>query len=66
MTDYIYVPIRCHYDYLNAPEQHNKVAGILHPSHAFSSIFNYESFEKIRHFAGIIKNDLEIADSLLE
>jgi len=66
LPENIYIPIRYHHDYDNAPELHKDVARILHLSHAFSSIFNDESFEKIRHFAGIIKDDLAIADSVLE
>jgi diguanylate cyclase (GGDEF)-like protein len=66
LPENIYVPIRYHHNYCIAPEQHKKAARILHLSHAFSSIFNDESFEKIQHFAGIIKDDLAIADSVLE
>lgn len=67
LPENIYLPIMYHHGYDDAPEPHKNTARILYLSHAFSSIFNdTESFEKIRHFASIIKDDLGISDSSLE
>jgi len=67
LPENIYMPIRYHHGYVDAPEQCRYKARILYLSNALSSIFSdTENSEKIRHFAKIIKDDLEISDSVLE
>jgi len=67
LPESIHMPIRYHHGYLDAPEQWRERARILYLSNALSSIFSdTEYYEKIRHFADIIKADLEISDSVLE
>ena len=67
LSEKIYLPIMYHHDYGAAPEPLKNSSRILYLSHAFSSIFNdIDSFEKIRHFADIIKDDLGISDPVLE
>jgi len=65
--EHVYLPIRYHHKYMEAPEQYRQTARILYLSNALSSIYSDdESFEKIKHFAGLIRNDLNISDSVLE
>ena len=67
LPETIYEPIRHHHNYEDAPEQYRLAARILFLSNALSSIYSdVESYEKISHFAGIIKKDLDISDSGLE
>jgi diguanylate cyclase (GGDEF)-like protein len=67
LPENIYMPIKYHHGYADAPEHCKNKARILYLSNALSSIFSdTESYEKIRHFADIIKDDLEISDSVLE
>jgi diguanylate cyclase (GGDEF)-like protein len=67
LPEHIYMPIKYHHGYLDAPEQYRCRARILYLSNALSSVFSdTDSYEKIRHFADIIKADLEISDSILE
>jgi len=67
LPENIYLPIRHHHNYKNAPEEYRQAARILYLSNALSSIYSdIESYEKIKHFSGIIKNDLDISDSVLE
>jgi diguanylate cyclase (GGDEF)-like protein len=67
LPENIYLPIRYHHGYGDAPEQYRYQARILYLSNALSSIFSdTDCYEKIRHFAGIIKDDLAVSDSLLE
>lgn len=61
------MPIRYHHGYLDAPEQWRHRARILYLCNAFSTIFSdTEDTEKVRHFAEIIKADLDISNSVLE
>ena len=67
LPENIYMPIKYHHGYVDAPEQCRYKARILYLSNALSSIFSdTESSEKIRHFADIIKADLEISHTVLE
>jgi diguanylate cyclase (GGDEF)-like protein len=67
LPERIYLPIRHHHKYEDAPEQYRQASRILFLSNALSSIYSdIESYEKIRHFADVIKNDLDISDSVLE
>jgi len=67
LPENIYLPIRHHHHYEDAPEQYRQAARTLFLSNALSSIYSdIESYDKIRHFADVIKNDLEISDSVLE
>lgn len=61
------MPIKYHHGYGDAPEQCKYQARILYLSNALSSIFSDTEYsEKVRHFANIIKVDLEITDPVLE
>jgi diguanylate cyclase (GGDEF)-like protein len=67
LPENIYMPIRYHHGYVYAPEQFKHQARILYLSNALSSIFSDTEYsEKVRHFANIIKVDLEIPDPVLE
>ncbi len=67
LPENIYLPIRHHHNYRDAPERYRQAARILFLSNALSSIYSdIESYEKIKHFSDIIKNDLNISDSALE
>jgi len=67
LPENIYLPIRYHHNYEDAPEQHRQAARILFLSNALSSIYSdVESYDKIRHFADVIKNDLNISGKVLE
>lgn len=67
LPENIYQPIGYHHDYQDAPEPHRSSARVLFLSNALSSIYSDRGcHDKIRHFSGIIKADLEISDSDLE
>lgn len=67
LPENIYLPIRHHHNYKDAPEECRQTARILFLSNALSSIYSdIESYDKIKHFSDIIKNDLNISDPVLE
>jgi len=67
LPESIYLPVRHHHNYPEAPEQYRQTARILFLSNALSSIYSdVESYEKIKYFFDIIRNDLGISDSDLE
>ena len=67
LPENIYMPIKYHHGYVYAPEQCKYQARILYLSNALSSIFSDTEYtEKVKHFANIIKVDLEIPDPVLE
>jgi len=67
LPENIYMPIRYHHGYREAPEQYRHQARILFLSNALSSIFSdTESYEKMRFFSDVIKDDLQMSDTDLE
>ncbi|NVN93467.1 MAG: HDOD domain-containing protein, partial [Desulfuromonadales bacterium] len=67
LPENIYLPIRHHHKYEDAPEQNRQTARILFLSNALSSIYSdIEAYDKIIHFSNIIKTDLGVSDSSLE
>ncbi len=67
LSESVYIPIRYHHRYGNAPEQYRHTARILYLSNALSSIYSdTESCDTIKHYSGVIRNDLSISDSDLE
>jgi two-component system, cell cycle response regulator len=67
LPDTVYTPILYHHEYREAPEGFREQARVLFLSNALSSIYSdAESYDKILHFADILKNDLGISDAGLE
>jgi len=67
LPENIYMPIKYHHGYVDAPEHCKYQARILYLSNALSSIFSdTDSPDKIMHFAKIIRDDLDISESVLE
>ncbi|NVN91745.1 MAG: HDOD domain-containing protein [Desulfuromonadales bacterium] len=67
LPESIYIPIRHHHHYENAPEAYRLSARILFLANALSSIYSdNEAFDKIDHFYNLIKNDLGIPPGDLE
>lgn len=63
----IHLPIGYHHDYQEAPEPHRPAARFLFLSNALSSIYSDRgSYDRIRHFSGILKQELGISDAELE
>ena len=67
LPENVYLPILYHHGYHDAPEEFRDQARVLYLSNALSSIFSEsESYDKIRHFADILKDDLGLSDAELE
>jgi diguanylate cyclase (GGDEF)-like protein len=67
LPENMYIPILYHHGYLHAPEEFRDQARVLYLSNALSSIYtDSESYDKIRHFADILKDDMGISDAELE
>lgn len=63
----ISLPVRHHHHYHDAPREWRQAARILFLANALSSIFSdIESYDKIKHFFSVIKDDLGISEPDLE